>query len=233
VTTAIEGRGGQGANASPEARSGGGGGGGYYGGGGGGVGPSGAVSGGGGGSDHVTPAAIGVSYEDGAGGAGGEDAADPGQPGSVEILYATATTPAVSPHSPSVTPEKSTSTQTTPALHLSVYTHGGQGLINTHALTVKASCGPVACTVHAQTAIHVPGLSGLPILLSSSTPLAADSVGRIAILVPTALRRLLRHYLLRHPRTRIKLKLSVTATAGASREALTETLPMWTLRGFR
>jgi hypothetical protein len=233
VTTAIEGRGGHGANASPEARSGGGGGGGYYGGGGGGVGSSGAVSGGGGGSDYVTPAASGVSYEDGAGGAGGEDAADPAQPGSVEILYARATTPTASADIPSIGPEKSTGATTPSALHLSVYTHGGQGVINTHALTVKVSCGPVACDVHAQTTIHVPGLSHLPLLLSSSTPLAANSVGKVTILVPRALRRLLRHYLLRHPRTRIGVKLSVTAAAGASHETLDETLPIWTLRGFR
>ncbi len=238
VTSAIEGRGGSGANAAPNSRSGGGGGGGYYGGGGGGVGSAGAVSGGGGGSDYVTPAASGVTYEDGAGGAGGEDAAEPGQPGSVEILYTVAAAGAPPPETPPATsppsaPPKANGAKAPAGLHLTLYTHGGQGVINSHALTVKANCGPVACTVRARTTIHVAGLPNLPILLSPNTPLAADSVGRFAISVPASLRRLLRHYLLRHRRARTRVSLTVTATAGTAREALSETLPMWTLRGFR
>jgi len=232
VTTAVEGRGGHGANGSPQGRSGGGGGGGYYGGGGGGINLSGGVSGGGGGSDYVAPTASGVIYEDGAGGAGGEDAADPGQPGSAEILYAP-TSAAGAPAGSSPAGQQPTGVKTLPGLHLTVYTHGGQGLINTHALTVKASCGPVACQMEARAAVHISGLSRRTILLGSTTSTAANSVGRVVIGVPVALRRLLRPYLLRHPRTRIQVALTVTAIAGASHETFAETLPMWTLRGFR
>jgi hypothetical protein len=191
------------------------------------------VSGGGGGSDFVTPSASGVVYEDGAGGAGGEDSVDVGQPGTVEILYAPASPASVLATAPAPAPANPSDANTTPRLHLTVYTHGGQGVINTHTLSVKASCGPVACALSAQAAILVPGLRKLPLLRGGLTSTPAGSVGRVSIGVPVALRRLLRRYLLGHPDTRIQVKLDVTATAGTAHETLGESLPMWTLRGFR
>jgi hypothetical protein len=109
-------------------------------------------------------------------------------------------------------------------------------VINAHALTIKASCGEVACSIQASATLQVRGLSHLPTLLSPATPVAADSVGRASVPVPKALRRRLRHYLLHHRGTHIGIKLTVRATAnsvGSSREMLAETLPMWTLPGLR
>jgi hypothetical protein len=236
VTTAIEGRGGTGANQPGGGRSGGGGGGGYYGGGGGG-GNGDPVSAGGGGSDYVSPSAAAIHYEDGAGGVGGEDTAYPAQPGEIEILYAQ---PAQAPATASAAKSPPTGgAQAQPAthrLHLTVYSHGGQGIINSHALTIKASCADVACTARATMSIQVTGMSPLRVLLGSPTPIAASSVGRLPVPVPKALRHRLRHYLLHHRGARIEIQLTVTATASSgavSSEALTETLPIWTLPGLR
>jgi len=251
-TTAIEGRGGGGGPAIAPERSGGGGGGGYYGGGGGGTGTSGGVSGGGGGSDYVSPSATAVGYDDGAGGAGGEDAEDPAQPGEIEIVY---TKPPQAPGKvpapgevPAATGQPSAAGALPavalpaadhgerPSPHLTVYTHGGQGVINAHALMIKASCGEVACSIQASATLQVRGLSHLPTLLSPATSIAASSVGRASVPVPKGLRRRLRHYLLHHRGTHVRVGLTVRATAnsvGNSRETLAETLPMWTLPGLR
>ena len=238
-TTAIEGRGGGGGPAVAPARSGGGGGGGYYGGGGGGTETWGAVSGGGGGSDYVTPSATGVGFNDGAGGAGGEDTADPAQPGEVEVIYS-------EPVEAPVTAGQTSSAAALqlpaahhgerPSPHLTVYTRGGQGVINARALTIKASCGGVACRLRAIATLHVRGLSHLPALLSPVTSIAASSVGKASLPVPKALRSRLRHYLLHHRGAHIRIELTVRATAssgGSSRETLAESLPMWTLPGLR
>jgi hypothetical protein len=234
TSTAIEGSGGRGANATGGARSGGGGGGGYYGGGGGASESEGAVSGGGGGSDYVAPSATDVIYENGAGGPGGNDNSDPGQAGEVEILYTRAVETSA-PSGPSSTEPESA--HPLPAhSHLTVYTHGGQGVINSHALTVKASCGPVACTIRASATLEVAGLGRLPVLMSLPTPIAASRLGRASVPVPKALRRKLRHYLLHHRDVRVEVQLTVTATTSSSDsapETLAETLPMWTLPGFR
>jgi hypothetical protein len=242
-TTAIEGRGGGGGPAVPFARSGGGGGGGYYGGGGGGTETWGAVSGGGGGSDYVSPSARAVGYDDGAGGAGGEDTADPAQPGEIEIVYAKppeapveAPATAAQPSAASADPPPEAHHGERLSPHLTVYTHGGQGVINAHVLTIKASCGGVACSVQARATLRVRGLSHLPTLLSPATTIAAFSVGRASVPVPRALRRRLRHYLLHHRGAHVRIELTVRATASSgasSRETLAETLPMWTLPGLR
>lgn len=236
-TTAIEGSGGTGANQPGGGRSGGGGGGGYYGGGGGG-GNGDPVSGGGGGSDYVSPSASAVLYEDGAGGVGGEDTSYPAQPGEIEVLYAQPA-PAPAAGNPAETPSTAGS-QAQPTtqhrLHLTVYSHGGQGIINSHALTIKAGCADVACTAYATVTVHVAGMSAPRVLLSSPIPIAASAVGRLAVPVPKAVRRRLRHYLLHHRGARVDIQLAVTATASAgavSSETLAETLPMWTLPGLR
>jgi hypothetical protein len=237
VTTTIEGRGGTGANQPGGGRSGGGGGGGYYGGGGGG-GNGGPVSAGGGGSDYVGPLASAVDYEDGAGGVGGEDTSDAAQPGEIEIIYAQPTQAPAAPTTQKTAPAGSPQVQTMPArsLHLTLYSHGGQGIINSHALTIKAGCADVSCTARATVTLHVTGMSRLGVLLGPPTPIAASSVGRLPVPVPKALRRRLRHYLLRHRGARVGIQLTVTASASsgyASSETLAETLPMWTLPGLR
>jgi hypothetical protein len=247
-TTAIQGSGGTGANASGGARSGGGGGGGYYGGGGGASegANDGAVSGGGGGSDYVGYSATAVLYEDGAGGPGGEDNTDHGQAGELEILYSVAqptpsvpSTAGLAPGVPSTAePEPARPLPAhpgTPVSHLIVYTHGGQGVIDTHALIIKASCGQIACSVRVSATLEVPGLGRLPILVSRPTAIAASQVGRASVPVPKALRHRLRRYLMHHRRAQIEIQLTVTAATGVSGsapETFSEMLPTWTLPGL-
>jgi hypothetical protein len=146
-------------------------------------------------------------------------------------------TPAVgTPGSPSAQTSASSAPehQRVPVPHLTVYTHGGQGVINSHGLKVKAGCGDVTCTVHVAAIVAVPGLRGLRTLVGASTAIPASRVGQISVPVPAGLRRRIRDYLLRHRNIRGEVHLAVTDVgASGATETVTETLPVWTLPGLR
>jgi hypothetical protein len=84
--------------------------------------------------------------------------------------------------------------------------------------------------------VHIPGLSGLPLLVGSPLELAASHVGRVSLPVPAAVRHRIRHYLLHHRGVKGEVHLTVTdvgGTGSAAAETLNETLPIWTLPGLR
>jgi hypothetical protein len=115
-----------------------------------------------------------------------------------------------------------------------VITAGAQPLINAHDLQIKTACGGVSCLVTASVTLTLPNGHGTWHLQGTATTIAAGRKGAVLVPVPASLRRAVRAYLRHHPHYRPKITVTVSVLSGGYvTQTVTETLPVWTLRGFR
>lgn len=142
--------------------------------------------------------------------------------------------PTVKPTLPQTTTTASSPASSGPAPALSVLSKEAQPLINSHALSLGATCGPAACTASASGWVKLPGRHKILRLMPFTGPIPADGFGVLHLDVPRHVRRAVRHYLLRHPHYRVELHLTVATTVdGHASHTESLALPIWTYPGFR
>ena len=137
--------------------------------------------------------------------------------------------------SPTTTAATVTSpTSPPPAPALDVLTKQAQPLINTHALSFEATCGPAACTASVNGWVKLPGHRKALRLVSYTGAIPSDGFRQLRLDVPRHLRRAVRHYLLHHPDYKVELHLTVaTMVDGHASQSQQLAVPIWTYPGFR
>jgi hypothetical protein len=132
------------------------------------------------------------------------------------------------------TPASTQPSSTSGSPVLQVLTKAPQPLINTHHLTVKATCGPATCTAVASGWVRLPGSYRVWRLRGSAAVVAANGFGTLRLPVPASLRHAVRGYLLGHPHYKVEIQLTVTLMVdGHASRSLNVELPIWTYPGFR
>jgi hypothetical protein len=138
------------------------------------------------------------------------------------------------PNPNTTVPTVTSPTSSPPAPALDVLTKQAQPLINSHALSFEATCGPAACAASISGWVKLPGHRKILRLINFTGAIPADGFRVLRLDVPRHLRRAVRHYLLRHPHSKVKLHLAVTMTVdGHASHKRDVALPIWTYPGFR
>jgi hypothetical protein len=119
-----------------------------------------------------------------------------------------------------------------PVADLTIYTRAPKGLINSRRFHVLAGCGGVACALSASARVILPGL-GTTVTLHGAATLSANQVHAVSFAMPKRVRALLRGYLRHHRGEHMKLDVTVTMTAGSTRQSASALLGVWTLPGLR
>jgi PKD domain len=121
-----------------------------------------------------------------------------------------------------------------PAPVLDLITGQEQPLINSHALSLGATCGPAACTASVSGSVKLPGHRRALRVISYTGAIPAGGFRVLRLDVPRHLRRSVRRYLVHHPRYKVTLHLTVvTMVGGHASHTESLDLPIWTYPGFR
>jgi PKD domain len=121
-----------------------------------------------------------------------------------------------------------------PAPLLELITGQEQPLINSHALSLGATCGPASCTASVSGSVKLPGHHRALRVISYTGAIPAGGFRVLRLDVPRHLRRSVRRYLVHHPRYKVTLHLTVvTIVGGHALHTESLDLPIWTYPGFR